>query len=665
MVQFHLHDATHRKQNTALEARLVPVRFRDSPSTLKGIAAPLWNANRASLRQLLEGVRTGYALNIPKQAIIVSGHGGKLGTEISRSRELEIDARDNRQVKVLLSTIGEISGYNKITYNLIGANGKSWDGKLAGIATGVLLGPFDAILLFCTEESCRYFDEYKKACQDNSLPKPEKHLIPSGESPEEQWSIVERVIDAVLKLSETTESPVKLTLDITSGYRPLPLLYFTAMSYLTSFHNSELDRVFYSKYDRETETGKVFDVTSAFRVIEWYHATKMFTRTGDVGGLRELVENKTKQISHGEEGFNDVISIRKSLIGMSGSFGAGLPIELGMAARGVQRELESVEESPASLPLFKHLADDLRAIAESCSFDEHETKGTLQLTPEEIQRQIKIIDLALEYGQVSNALTMMRETLLNKALLNHDPQCWLEYPTRKYMSGRLGALSARASNPKLAQGLTAKQKQAGKLWGEIIQKRNMLAHCGYGENRVWIDDLAETAEDILERIKSIDLSCLWEEDEEKDDLLVCPLGRSKGAMYSALKHTSPDRMLALVSPDTKPFLAEVVEEANIAQLAVSDLVIEDPYASFKEIDDLVNRRVDLVTRSKHVAVHVVGGTTMMTELSRAFGRKAEELGIPMEIFATIDKRSREEQRENPYVVGEYLTLERWPLGNGD
>jgi hypothetical protein len=316
-----------------------------------------------------------------------------------------------------------------------------------------------------------------------------------------------------------------------------------------------------------------------------------------------------------------------------------------------------VEKSPASLPLFKHLADDLRTIAESCVFQENQTKDALALTPEEIEREIRIIRLSLEYEQIGNAFAMMRETMLNKALLHYSPEKWLEHPTRRAATRKLGALRTRVNDDKLVQGLTQQQEQAGKLWSEITNKRNMLAHCGYGLNKVSIDNVAESAEDILKEIESIDLSGLWEEDEEKDDLLVCPLGRSKGAMYSALKHTSPDRMLALVSPDTKPFLAEVVNEADIPQLAVSELVVDDPYASFKEIDDFVNNRIDVLTHSKRVAVHVVGGTTMMTELSRAFGRKAQELGIPVEIFATIDRRSRQEQRENPYVVGEYLTLE--------
>jgi hypothetical protein len=558
-----------------------------------------------------------------------------------------------------------MQGYQVVEYRLPSQPSNFWRGKVAGIAEGVLLGPFDIIIVFCTEQSKTWFEDFKVLCEDNDLPSPVLRVIPWGNTSEEQWNIVDTVIDAVLVACDEHESPAEITLDITLGYRLLPLLYFTAISFLTSFHDSVLDCVLYAQVDRNTGMGTLVDATPAFEVIEWYHAANMFAKTGAVEELKRLVEKRKEQMRRDNEDFRELEPIRKGLSGLTHYFGAGLPIEIGLKAIGVQRQLERIQDTPASLPLFRHLFEEIRDVVSTSALERLSPKESVLLSRREIERQEGLIERALEHGQIVNALTMLRETLLNKALLEDNPENWLDASIRYEKARRLSAFSKISADHDLVSALTSGQREAGRLWDEVTQTRNRVAHCGYSHDVNDVAELRNTAWNLLERVRHIDLSGLIESEDQENRMLICPLGHSKGAMFSALKHTSPDTLLALMSKDTAPTLDEIIAQSGVTKPDITKIVLEDPYRCFDQFEQIMKEHDNSLVNCSSVMVHVVGGTTFMGELARAFGRRAESLGIPTRVFATIDDREFDEQRENPYVQGDYVEIERWPDSDGE
>lgn len=569
------------------------------------------------------------------------------------------------RLKILLTTIGDMRGYQLVEYRLPNQPSKYWRGKIAGIAEGILLGPFEMIVVFCTQQSKVWFEDFKVLCEDNDLPSPVLRQIPWGNTSEEQWNIVDTVIDAVLMACDEHASPAEITLDITLGYRLLPLLYFTAISFLTSFHDSVLDNVLYAQVDRNAGMGTLVDATPAFEVIEWYHAANMFAKTGSVEELKRLVEKRKEQMRRDDEDFRELEPIRKGLSGLTHYFGAGLPIELGLKAIGVQRQLEKIQDTPASLPLFRHLFEEIQDVVSSSALESLSPKESVLLSGREIERQEGLIERALEHGQIVNALTMLRETLLNKALLEDNADNWLDATIRYEKARRLSAFSKISADRELVSALTSGQREVGWLWDEVTQSRNRVAHCGYSHDVNDVAELRKTAWSLLERVRRIDLSGLTESEDQKNRMLICPLGHSKGAMFSALKYSSPDTLLALMSKDTEPTLGEIIAQCGVTELDVTKIVLEDPYRCFDQFEQIMKEHDSSLVNCSTVMVHVVGGTTLMGELARAFGRRAESLGIPTTVFATIDDRGFDEQRENPYVQGDYVEIERWPDSDGE
>ncbi len=550
--------------------------------------------------------------------------------------------------------------YESIEYLMDEEGTNSWKGKVAGIAACKIIGGFDKILVFYTSETEQWIEEYRKICLDNELPNPVFKKIPSGNDSREQMQVVDTVIDSVLEITHGVESAF-LTIDITPGYRLLPLLYFAGVSFLTSFHKSTLEKVIYSEVNRKEKTGTIRDVTSSFEVIEWYHAALTFAKTDNVEGLLALVERRRDELRLAGEDFKDIDNIRKGLCGLSGYSTAALPLELGIRSYSVKKLLDSVKESPSSLPLFKHLFDAVREIVNNCTIDFATKKVSIPLTLDEIKRQKYIIQRALDHGHITNALTMLRETFLNAALLEFNPANWLSRQSfRQVVTQRLGALARRSTDSYLAKNLSMQEIQIGKLWDQLTQARNKVAHCGYSNDTIDINDLNSKAFEILQGLEKLDFSNIWISQDSGCKLLVSPLGRSKGALFSALRHISPDSVLVLTSRETSPTLKEVLRNAGFPFEKSKREELDNPYTGFDERQTISTKWREFLSAHQEVFVNVVGGTTLMGEIARTIGREAIGLGIPTTVFACVDSRDYESQQREPYVVGEYVEIERWP-----
>lgn len=563
-------------------------------------------------------------------------------------------------MKTLLTTIGNMGAYRELEYRLSSPQSEIWKGKVAGIAEAVLFGPFSRLLVFYTKETKKWFQEFKTICAENEIVSPTGFTIPSARTAREQWHIVDIIIDAVLSDHQNNDDSPRITLDITHGYRTLPLLYFTAISFLTSFHSSVLEQVLYTQVDCQSGVGNILDVTSSFEVIKWYHATSMFAKSGRVRDLLSLVERRKHELRESGVDFQDLEPIRKALSGLTTSLGVGLPIELGNLAYGVQKQLQTIQQSPTSLPLFKHLLGELKDIATESAIELPNNKESLDLTEEEILRQERIIRRAMEYGQIANALTMLREFYLNRVLLDFAPQQWLRRETRHYIASQLNALVKKNQNSELSRSLSDKQHRAGCIWDELTQTRNRVAHCGFSHDLIDVNKLGDKTEELFSAVLNSELSGLFSSNQNPRTLLICPLGKSRGAMYSAIKHIDPSHLLAILSPASLPLFPEVLQKTGLSLEDATTLVLDDPHSSFDQLESIVREYQGLLIDFSNVAIHLVGGTTLMGELARAFGRRAKSFGIPGVVFASVDRRPHEDQLEHPYKIGEYIETDSWP-----
>jgi len=147
--------------------------------------------------------------------------------------------------------------------------------------------PPDTVVKALVTDEAR--EKYGETLQ-TAVPGVEFVAIPSGKSEEELWQIFSTV-------AETLPEGEEVILDITHGFRSLPILTLLALSFLRIAKGIKLYKVFYGAYEarnQETHVSPVFDLTPFVTMLDWANATDRFLETGDARKIAPLIMEKRK-----------------------------------------------------------------------------------------------------------------------------------------------------------------------------------------------------------------------------------------------------------------------------------------------------------------------------------------------------------------------------------
>jgi len=185
---------------------------------------------------------------------------------------------------------------------------------------------------------------------------PEAHLveIPNGEREAEYWeifSIIERTIPA----------RAELALDITHGFRSLPVLVLLAVSFLRSAKQAQLKHVLYGAYEaRQDGRTPIFDLSPLIAMLDWASATDRFLETGDARKFRLLVSHPTHP---------SLNSATSKLSSLSEALATNRALRSGKLAQEALKQIEQAERegfAPHQAPLnvlFPQLRHSLKPLA--------------------------------------------------------------------------------------------------------------------------------------------------------------------------------------------------------------------------------------------------------------------------------------------------------------
>lgn len=296
-----------------------------------------------------------------------------------------------------------------------------------------------------------------------------------------------------------------------------------------------------------------------------------------------------------------------------------------------------------------------------------------------MRREARLIDLYLERGQFGVAVQLIREWMVNRVLVAEGRGTaagkygWLAYrPYRALAERRLNGLALIP--PDL---LTSQQCTMNKWWQQLSTARNEVAHCGFRPEMVNVTKKLADVRQVWQQVRPhLEDESFWQLqlNAAVGDglLLVSPVGRTRGALFTAIKKVQPRWLLPIVSQETAPSVGEIVVAAGFTGQTLPPLLMNDPFTGFAEIPHLVedkdkNRAIaaELAKELLHgseVVVNLTGGTTVMQQLAQKVAdAAARKLGLKTRTMAVVDRRSRQEQEENPYVEGELV----WLSDDGD
>ncbi|MDP6999501.1 MAG: hypothetical protein QF569_25785 [Candidatus Poribacteria bacterium] len=139
--------------------------------------------------------------------------------------------------------------------------------------------------------------------------------------------------------------------------------------------------------------------------------------------------------------------------------------------------------------------------------------------------------------------------------------------------------------------------------------------------------------------------------------LFAPLGLSYGSLFSAVALTQPDRVIVVSSRQASQNLTLVVEAlaAIDCHCPIELHTLSDPFTGFLEGRQLA-KKLAQKEATEHNIVCLTGGTTALQDAIKtiAIFTRADEMAV-------IDRRQIEEQRANPFIVGEMVKIPKLDL----
>ena len=107
-------------------------------------------------------------------------------------------------------------------------------------------------------------------------------LIPNGVTEAEQLSVLQIMADA-------TEGCTEVTLEVSHGFRHLPMIAVVAAVYLQAVRDVRVRDIWYGFYDPDEKSGTVHDLKGLLRLFDWVRALSQFEHGGDYGVFTTLL----------------------------------------------------------------------------------------------------------------------------------------------------------------------------------------------------------------------------------------------------------------------------------------------------------------------------------------------------------------------------------------
>lgn len=567
---------------------------------------------------------------------------------------MESLATDTKKHHVLLTVLGSRS--KRTCYSL---DGEKAEADLAPLALFNLLPPErrpNCVLAICTPEA----EKNTWPLLSNSLSEKCEKIDVSG------CETQEGIGDYLEKITSSVPKDAELTVDITHGFRHFSFLTYMVVLYLSAFRGVRIRGAYYGML--KGEISPFLDLSQLLELSNWVYALRVFKDTGSALPMakafcREGMESEIKDVC-------------RDLLQFSEAYLSGLPIELGQKAQDIcEKRLKPLKKSLKKnhkLPLTDELVSNFKDTIESFALTEavykNGWKSKVKLSREELHRQGVLIENLLYRESYSVAIALMREwtvswIIYRRRCNNGDEYKWLDKEARQSASYFLGTLGAVVSKyPELKGKLTEEQKELGRFWEGLTSLRNGYNHQGMrGEDMVGTKEIKKKIQKVKEYWCNLRCFPHFSLDiGNRRRVLVSPMGKSPGVLFSALKACEPypDICLVICSEETRETIKDALENAGYEKGRVKELPLKDAFAGGRdEINRIVKEARNSLFGAEEVLVNLTGGTTLMGLAAEKLADEAKRLSCPVRRFGLIDRRPPSQQETNPFREGEPFWLD--------
>lgn len=554
---------------------------------------------------------------------------------------------------VLLASLGA-GNLKEATYSF---NNATQTTKFCCLGLAKLLDiKFDCLYLLLTEEARNaYEQELRREAEETGL---EIRIIEinSGKTIEEIWQMFDQIIESFDQAEETNVS-----LDISNGFRHLPLLSFASLTYLESSRKVKLAGVYYGAYDARTaeNVAPVFDLTPLVNIVKGSFSVKAFEETGSISQLGEFL--------------NDLLALRKNdkerllakLQSLHGSINSGLQLESGRDAQDldawVARNLPAENLLNAARSLLERLKSKISKIKLNQKFN----KQNFVLDEDELAREFELIRWHAQNNNHSTAVILAREWVISRIWLAEKPNGhWLDKEDRfSLVENDLGYWSDKIKSSTFRERYSAKPYfDLLALWSELTEIRNQFAHAGFQIKPVNFEKGREKLDKFFklveENIENDDVWRLPRRESDDSKVLISGMGASFGLLFSAVYHVQPDAVFVVTSGKYREHAIEACTRAGFgSDKPLHVIEMQDVFCGFDETSGIIKTVWPLIQNAGSLVVNLTGGTTAMQWVMQALYERTRSEHLPVKRVAFVDRRPAAEQQQRPWELGEIVEIE--------
>jgi len=334
--------------------------------------------------------------------------------------------------------------------------------------------------------------------------------IPEGRSEAELWKIFDRVVS-------TVNEGDKIVLDITHAFRSIPMLVLAIAAYLRRTKEVTVEHIVYGAYEARKpfnvppnpeDRAPIFDLTPLLDLLDWLSGAEFLLKRSDATLLAERLRNIHQRAWQSRSSNDDLPRYMQNVASKLQSFSQALQLA---------RPRDAMQYAHDLLPLLdkttvevmrwaRPFAVILEQICSEATKFAH--KEPDRLDKDNLNKQLAIIEHFLEKGLLIQAVLLAREWLVNWTALQHGDGDWLDRNYREQeLEKTLGVAAkecwdSQSNVPEWFNELTNSDEVA-RLWDELTNLRNDLAHCGMRRDVARIQNIEQRTREILKHLSGL------------------------------------------------------------------------------------------------------------------------------------------------------------------
>ncbi|MDM8537381.1 TIGR02221 family CRISPR-associated protein [Desulfobacterales bacterium HSG17] len=285
--------------------------------------------------------------------------------------------------------------YTPTTYEL--NNAVSKETEFVQVAEMELLNAkeFDLVLIIATEKSYKTHFSNLEMQMKNFEVYPVHLEIDEKMDSKSQWQWFEKILCYI-------EIGDELTVDLTHGYRSVPIVFSAAINFLQKAKNIKINAVYYGAFEANRGSAPIIDMKDFYNINEWAESVTRLVEDADARKMAE-VAGKASEIQMGELNDPEVIETFENLTNTIRN------VDVNNVAEKAEKAIELIREKKKHASETGKILLDLVIDKFVCLTTGEPVSGMYDKAYFNIQ--LKIIRLLLDHRLYMQAYTVMRELI--------------------------------------------------------------------------------------------------------------------------------------------------------------------------------------------------------------------------------------------------------------